>query len=202
MKKICIYILLLIGCQQLKAQNLDLRLLESINGLKSGADQAWRDVSASAYVTFTLAPISMVVTGWASHNTDLMVKGFETGGSIIIAEGITIGLKDVVKRERPYLAHPNLIYGKEVSTDYSFPSGHASGAFALATSLSLSCPKWYVIAPSFAYAATVGYSRMYLGMHYPSDVLGGALVGAGSSYLTWQLQKLLNKKYHYNKNHE
>ncbi len=52
--------------------------------------------------------------------------------------------------------------------------------------------------PAYAYAATVGYSRMYLGVHYPSDVLGGALVGAGSSLLTWELQRLLNKKYHYN----
>jgi membrane-associated phospholipid phosphatase len=51
-------------------------------------------------------------------------------------------------------------------------------AFALATSLSLSYPKCYIIVPSFAWASSVGYSRMDLGVHYPSDVLAGAIVGA------------------------
>lgn len=182
---------------RVQAQNLDLRLLESINGPISGADQTWHNISRSIYITGTLTPAAMLTVGLATHNKALTVQAFETGAAILMAEGITVGLKNVTHRQRPYLAHPDLIVGKSNSTDYSFPSGHASVAFATATSLSLAFPKWYVIAPSFAYASAVGYSRMYLGVHYPSDVFAGALVGVGSSFLSWKLQKLLNKKYHY-----
>jgi membrane-associated phospholipid phosphatase len=66
-------------------------------------------------------------------------------------------------------------------------------AFATATSLSLAYPKWYVIVPSFAYAGTVAYSRMHLGVHYPSDVAAGAVIGAGCAYLTFLIGKALQK---------
>ncbi|MES2275156.1 MAG: phosphatase PAP2 family protein [Bacteroidota bacterium] len=194
------FITLLIGLSSFfsaMGQGVDLRLLESINGPGSGADGTWRTVSKSVYITSTLAPATMLVTGLATHNRELTVQAFETGGATLIAAGLTAGLKKITHRERPYLAHPDVIFGKSSSPDYSFPSGHTSVAFATATSLSLAFPKWYVIAPSFAYAGAVGYSRMYLGVHYPSDVLAGAVVGTGSAFLTWKLQKLLNKKYHY-----
>ena len=84
-------------------------------------------------------------------------------------------------------------------TSSSMPSGHTSLAFATATTLTLSYPKWYVIAPSYFWACSVGYSRMNLGVHYPSDVAAGALLGAGSAYIThlvngWLRQKTNNKK--------
>ncbi len=197
MKTIILWVAIFFSAGRLYGQGLDLRLLEHINGPVSGADKTWRDVSGSAYLAVTLVPATMLVTGLASHNREVTVQAFETGGAIVMAETATIILKKITRRQRPGLAHPDLIIGKTSSTDYSFPSGHTSAVFATATSLSLSFPKWYVIAPSFAYAATVGYSRMYLGAHYPSDVMAGALIGAGSAFLTWKLQRLLNKKYHY-----
>ena len=74
------------------------------------------------------------------------------------------------------------------------PSGHTSTAFATATSLSLAYPKWYVVAPSFIWAGTIGYSRMHLGVHYPSDVVVGALVGSGSAFLCYKANQWINKK--------
>ncbi|MEO6395388.1 MAG: phosphatase PAP2 family protein [Devosia sp.] len=59
--------------------------------------------------------------------------------------------------------------------DQSFPSGHATTAFALATVLSMLSLRWRW--PAFGAAALVGLSRVVLGMHYPSDVLGGAALG-------------------------
>jgi membrane-associated phospholipid phosphatase len=196
--KKCLFalVLCLAGFVNANCQSLDVRLLEHFNGPPSGADGTWRNVSKSVYAAMAITPVSMLVTGLVSDNKELTAKALETGASILIAQGFTAGLKATINRQRPYLKYPDLITGKSNSTGHSFPSGHASGAFAVATSLSLSFPKWYVIAPSFAYAGAVGYSRMYLGVHYPSDVFAGALVGAGSSFLTWKLQKLINKKSH------
>lgn len=74
------------------------------------------------------------------------------------------------------------------------PSGHTSLAFATATSLTLKYPKWYVAAPSYFWACSVGYSRMNLGVHYPSDIVAGALLGAGSAYLTYLVNDFFRKK--------
>jgi undecaprenyl-diphosphatase len=57
----------------------------------------------------------------------------------------------------------------------SFPSGHAAGSFAFATFVAVRSPRW--AAPAFVWAALVAWSRCVLGVHYPSDVLGGAMLG-------------------------
>ncbi|PTR01683.1 undecaprenyl-diphosphatase [Mucilaginibacter yixingensis] len=186
--------LTLLTAKPVIAQNIDLRLLQHINGPTGSADGLWRGVSNSDYVFVMATPATMLITGIAQHNQTLKAEAFETGGAVLLSQGATVLLKDVIHRQRPYLAYPNIITGKMNSTDSSFPSGHTSAAFATATSLSLAFPKWYVIAPSFAYAGAVGYSRMYLGVHYPSDVLAGAVIGAGSAFLTFKLQHWLEKK--------
>ena len=197
MKRFFICLLLTAITFGAQAQSLDLRILESINGPASLADQTWHTISKSVYAVDIAAPVSMVIVGFASKNKELTTNGVKTACAILVAEGFTEVLKRATRRERPYLKYPDLITGKSLSTGYSFPSGHTATAFATATSLSLTFPKWYVIAPSFAYASAVGYSRMYLGVHYPSDAVGGALLGAGSAFLTWKLQKLLDKQYHH-----
>src|ERR1700744_364322 len=196
LKKIIFSFILIFQVFCLNAQNLDLRLLEKFNGPPSGADATWKNISGSGLYVSAIVPIGLLTTGLATHDHDLTTKSLEACSSVLLAESFSLVIKQVTKRERPYLAHPDVIYGKTGATDYSFPSGHASVIFATATSLSLSYPKWYVIVPAYAYAATVGYSRMYLGAHYPSDVLGGALLGAGTAYLTCKMQKMFDKNYH------
>ncbi|RYD90466.1 MAG: phosphatase PAP2 family protein, partial [Sphingobacteriales bacterium] len=56
----------------------------------------------------------------------------------------------------------------------------------------------YVTVPAYAWAGSVAYSRMYLGKHYPSDIVAGAIVGVGTGYATHWLNKKLFKRY-YNK---
>jgi undecaprenyl-diphosphatase len=89
-------------------------------------------------------------------------------------------IKHVVKRRRPFIQNIDItpVYR---AGGTSFPSGHTSSTFASATALSMAYPKWYVIVPSYLWASSVGYSRMYLGVHYPSDVGAGMLLGAGSA---------------------
>jgi membrane-associated phospholipid phosphatase len=110
---------------------------------------------------------------------------------------ITFGIKFTVDRERPYKSLKN-VYCREPSlTDpYSFPSGHASISFTMASMFNLRYPKYpQIYVPMYLYALIVSYGRPYFGMHYPSDLAAGALVGAGSSILIFSLRKhLLNFK--------
>jgi membrane-associated phospholipid phosphatase len=117
------------------------------------------------------------------------------GASLAASGLITLGLKYTVNRKRPFVTYPDQVVKKTSAGSYSFPSGHTSSAFATATALSLAYPKWYVIAPSFLWAGAVGYSRMELGVHYPTDVLAGALIGAASSFLMWKVnERMAGKK--------
>jgi membrane-associated phospholipid phosphatase len=105
-----------------------------------------------------------------------------------LALGAALGLKRAVGRARPYRTLPAVqsrseAYRRGQEGDFAetFPSGHATVAFALATSWSLSHPEAYIVGPAFAGATLIGASRLWLGVHYPSDVLAGALLGAGAA---------------------
>ena len=111
----------------------------------------------------------------------------------VLSTIVTHGVKRIVQRERPFKQYPDIV-SRDEGGGYSFPSGHTSAAFNTATALSLLYPKWYVIAPSFLWAGSVGYARMYQGVHYPSDVLVGAIVGAGTAWIGYKAQAWMVKK--------
>jgi undecaprenyl-diphosphatase len=189
---------LLCGHFEAKAQNVDIQLLRDINlhrneSLK-GTMLAFTNFD---YPVSVAIPLTELVAGYATHNQQAIMNGWQTVAGFGINTIITYGLKYSVARPRPFVTYPDL-NPYETYRDYSFPSGHASYAFCAATSLSLCYPRWYVVAPSYLWAAMVGCSRLYLGVHYPSDVLAGAIIGSGSAWLSMKgnqwLQHRLHKK--------
>ena len=91
------------------------------------------------------------------------------------AELLSLGLRDWIGRKRPPLVYPEPKPLVHVPHSGSFPSGHASIAFACATVLAWKVPRLRV--PAFVLAAAIAWSRVYDGVHWPLDVLGGAVLG-------------------------
>ncbi len=175
------------------AQNADFEVLKSINS-NTGTIGFSRFISNTTTGVAIGVPVIMGVVALIEQDDDLLKSALYVGVSIGVDGVLTYGLKKIVHRPRPYVTYPNEIIPYSTETSLSFPSGHTSLAFATATSLSLKYPKWYVIVPTYVWACSVGYSRMNLGMHYPSDVLAGAVLGAGSAYVTYQINNWFWKK--------
>ena len=89
-------------------------------------------------------------------------------------------LKPLIDRTRPYYV---LDYTPLIPPvgDASFPSGHTSASFAAATAIYAINKKWGITA--YIFAAVMGFSRLYLGVHFPTDVLAGALVGTAAAMI-------------------
>jgi len=181
-------------------QNVDINILQPINQSETTFKNNFFKVTAETVTVFNiLAPVSLLTAGIVKHDKQLQKNAAYMVGGFVVSSIVTQSMKRIIKRDRPYVTYPYIINRYAGSSSYSFPSGHTSSAFCTATSLSLLFPKWYVTVPSYLYAATVGYARMYQGVHYPSDVIAGALVGAGSAWLCYKAEKWMDKKHKQNK---
>ena len=111
--------------------------------------------------------------------------------------GLIVGnvvLKNVIGRDRPYWLDDTIRQGlivKELS-DYSFPSGHTQASFAAAVSIFFYHKKWGAAAIVLAFL--IGFSRLYIGVHFPSDVVAGAILGTAFAYAARPLARMLYKK--------
>ena len=97
-------------------------------------------------------------------------------------------LKHYVRRPRPFLEIPSLEPLIKPPKGFSFPSGHTTLAFAVAFILYRILPKRYSI-PALCMAVLVAFSRLYMGVHYPTDILGGICVGYIAALITEFLYK-------------
>ena len=185
---VLIYYLLIVG---VNGQNADIHLLKKISASKNSKYENFQSgLSFSVYPALVLTPSSFVAIGLLNKDTNQINTGVCIAAGIALNTAITIGLKYSINRNRPYITYPEI---KPIETENtpSMPSGHTASAFNIATSLTLFYPKWYVAVPAYTWASGIAYSRMYLGVHYPSDIIAGAILGSGTAWLTYYL----NKKY-------
>ena len=100
---------------------------------------------------------------------------------------VTFTLKPLIERVRPCAieAIQNPLVTNGCFTDPSFPSGHTASSFAVAFAIFCCNKKWGALA--LAAAALMGFSRLYLFVHFPSDVIAGAVIGSFCGYLAWRL---------------
>lgn len=143
------------------------------------------------YVAYGI-PAALFIDGVASHDSQMRQNSLYIASSAAITLGFTLLIKTVFKRRRPFVQNLKIVAVYNAGST-SFPSGHTSTSFSVATALSSCYPKWYVIIPSYLWASSVGYSRMYLGVHYPSDVFGGAVLGTTTSLVLWPQIKHIDK---------
>jgi hypothetical protein len=125
-------------------------------------------------------PAGLLIGGIITNDRNMRENAGYIASSTAISFVATYLIKKLVGRPRPFIRNLKIV-PVYIPGESSFPSGHTSTSFSTAMAVSRAYPKWYVIAPAFLWAGATGYSRMYLGVHYPTDVLGGAVLGSGTA---------------------
>lgn len=185
----------LMTCQVLCAQSSESTfVLNRRLASTSTQDSFWQGMSSLSYPLAIGTPLLQVGLGYGLKKQEMIQAGWQSVGSVALSALTGYVLKETIRRSRPYEANP-LIQPYQVESGFSFPSGTTTMAFTWATQLTLSYPKWYVAAPAFVLAGTIGFSRIPLGAHYPTDVLAGAALGTSTALLSrWLNQKIRSFK--------
>ncbi len=135
-------------------------------------DPLFEALSRAGSAGFVWLAIALGISAYSWSRPWLWVR---VGAAILVAEASSGGLKRWVARERPAASDPDPDTLVELPETFSFPSGHATVSFACAAVLAHAVPRlaW----PLFVLAALISFSRIYVGVHYPFDVLAGAVLG-------------------------
>jgi len=186
--KFCLSLLFLIAlcispaaAQFAKVQELDDRIMINLAEHRTPEKTGFFMFMSNTYKYGNIGvPAALLAGGIIANNQEMRQNSLYVASSSVISYGFMLLIKQVVKRPRPFVQNIHIVPVYRAGS-YSFPSGHTSSTFTTATALSIAYPKWYVIAPSFLWAGTVSYSRMYLGVHYPTDVAAGMVLGSGTA---------------------
>ena len=115
--------------------------------------------------------------------------------SLLIDVALCNGLiKNLVARTRPYVVNPDIVLLIEKPGEFSFPSGHTCCAFAAGMVWLRTLPEKWMAALAALLAVCMGLSRLYVGVHFPSDVLCGTLVGYLCGFLGWKIALYMEEK--------
>ena len=137
-------------------------------------DPLFEGLSYAGSFGFVWLAIAFAISGFSWSRPWLWTR---VGAAVLVAESCSAALKRWLERDRPPVADPLPETLVETPATYSFPSGHATVSFACATVLALAVPRLSV--PLYALAVLISFSRVYVGVHFPFDVLAGAALGVG-----------------------
>jgi undecaprenyl-diphosphatase len=120
-----------------------------------------------------------------------IMSGAALLGSLIINNNL---LKNIVQRPRPFVTFTDLKIIIPTPSEFSFPSGHTASSFAAASVFYKHLPRKIGV-PAIVLAGLIGLSRLYVGVHYPTDVIAGVLMGILLSYMAEYLVEFFAKKW-------
>jgi undecaprenyl-diphosphatase len=187
-------LLVFIYASNVDAQSLDEQLINRFHSNRNKSlDDVFKVSSSTAVPVSLLVPTVFFANGILSKNKVELRKSIVMVGALAVNTGLTYALKYSINRPRPYESDPSIQPLKTLDSP-SFPSGHTSIAFVTATNITLAINKWYAAVPAYAWAASVGYARVHMGVHYPSDVLAGAIIGISSAWLSYKANAWLKTR--------
>lgn len=180
-------LLLASPAQSQENDNFDVDVFRLINSQQNpDQDGFFEYLDDTALPTFGIIPGGFFLVGAFREDKPLADVGVLSFCSQVAAFGLTVGIKWATDRPRPFQSLADVrVKHLPTASGSSFPSGHTSQAFAVATIISLNYSKPAVTIPLFLWAGLIGYGRVYLGVHYPTDIVGGMIVGVGSSLVVW-----------------
>lgn len=156
-------------------------IFERINDL-AGHVQLIDDgmVLAARYTVFVIA--SLVIASWfvrVGTGEDRRMAVYTAVLSAAIALGIAAVIQQIYVHQRPFVVRDDVVLLLKHGADTSFPSQHSTVAFAMAMGIALYRSRLGVAL--LLLASVTAFSRVYVGVHYPADVFGGAVIGGGAA---------------------
>ena len=173
-----LFVLLFVGGLDANADSIlsrwDQQLFDRFYDAPPHNEPIWTGMELTTEFGHYRSVMGMSILLMAYGNEDRQNTGRLLSSAYISTGILTYGIKQLVGRKRPL---------DDMLGNPSMPSGHASIAFSAATILGYRYPRWRI--PLYIGAGLVGFSRVYLGRHYTSDVLVGAVIGTTMGVLVW-----------------
>lgn len=166
-------------------QEWDITILRELNVHRNRSlDDAFVIITDLAAPLAYSIPFVLLFLSIYRKNKLLKSKSIFIITAMALALLVNATLKHTIDRPRPYVTY-SFIEKLSYGSSPSFPSGHTSDAFAMASTLIIAFPRRWLGFVVFVWAMLVGYSRMHLGVHYPSDVLASIVLAYASAWAVW-----------------
>lgn len=178
--------------------------MNALNSFEIGALDFIQNHFSCAALDFIMPIVSMFADGgvfWIAVAILMLCfkrtrkTGIKMGMALLMGLLVcNVTLKPLIGRIRPYDVNTNVVLLVDRLSDYSFPSGHTLASFEAAVTLMI-CERRRFGYPALVIAVAVALSRMYLYVHYPTDVLMSVLLGSAFAVISCKVVELLYKKY-------